>query len=204
MHEDAFATIVLSGGYSEAGDTGCHRAKPGDVVLHAPYERHLDRVAGNGAEILVVPLSCMSIDHAFGQIADPDSLVRVLESDAPAAERLLFEQLVHRHEPLRDWPEDLARALRDDPSLNLGSWADSHGLSLGSISRGFSQVYDISPRSYRLLQRTHHAIKALLETDAALADIAMTAGFADHAHMSRAIRHVTSLSPSELRAHWQS
>jgi AraC-like DNA-binding protein len=202
VHEVAFATIVLTGGYVEAGDTGRHRAVPGDVVLHAPYEWHLDRVDFVATEVLVVPLTCGGIDFACGRIADPDSLVRIVESDSAAAEPALFEQLKSRNEPPLDWPDDLARALRDDPSLSLRGWAGEHGLSVGSLSRGFVQVYGVSPASYRLLQRTHRAIRAILKTEMPLSAIAQNAGFADQAHMSRAVQRATALSPRVLRARW--
>ena len=32
-HDEAFAAVLLSGGYVEAGDTGRHRLEPGDVVV---------------------------------------------------------------------------------------------------------------------------------------------------------------------------
>jgi AraC-like DNA-binding protein len=199
IHEEAFATIVLTGGYIEAGDTGRHRARPGDVVLHRSYEYHLDRVELSGTEILVIPLTRENSGQVSGRIPDPDSLVRIGESDPQSAEVALLDQFECRHETEFDWPDELARALRDDPSLNLRGWARANQLSDGSISRGFSQVFGVSARSYRLLQRTHRAIREILATNESFAAIAQNCRFADQAHMSRSVQRVTALSPKQLR-----
>lgn len=199
VHEEAFATVVLTGGYVEAGDTGRHRAGPGDVVLHWPYENHLNRVELRRTEIIVIPLDFRRIPYACGRIADPDSLMRIVESDPASAQLALLEQLRYRAEAPADWPDDLARALQDDPSLMLSDWAREHGLSVGSVSRKFAQVYGISASSYRLLQRAQRAIRDILATDEPLSTIAQHCRFADQAHMCRTVRRVTALSPSRLR-----
>ncbi len=43
VHKHAYATLVLSGHYQEAGDSGRHLARPGDVVLHDALEAHRNR-----------------------------------------------------------------------------------------------------------------------------------------------------------------
>jgi AraC-like DNA-binding protein len=55
---------------------------------------------------------------------------------------------------LSDWPDLLAQALMADPQLCLGDWASRRGLHLGSVSRGFRQVFGVAPVAYRLIQRT--------------------------------------------------
>ena len=44
VHKRAYAALVLSGGYEEAGDSGRHRVQAGNVVLHEAFEAHLDRI----------------------------------------------------------------------------------------------------------------------------------------------------------------
>lgn len=46
-HACAYVALVLSGGYVEAGDAGRWRVRPGDAIVHAPFEAHLDHV-GSG------------------------------------------------------------------------------------------------------------------------------------------------------------
>lgn len=199
VHEVGFATIVLAGGYVEAGDTGRHRAGPGDALLHRPYEFHLDRFDEGGADVLVVPLRADGFASATGRLGDVDTIVRLAQSDAAAAEEAIREQLEPRPLALPDWPDILARDLRDDPALSLSEWGARHGLSPGAISRGFGQLYGVPPATYRLLQRTHRAIRFITESRMPLATIAQNCGFADQAHMVRSVRRMTGAAPGALR-----
>lgn len=198
-HDEGFAAVVLSGGYVEAGDTGRHRTEPGDVLLHRPCEHHLDRFDRRGAEVLVLPLGHHWTGPIHGRLADPDALVRLAEVDPHQAAARLLAELSPKPGPASDWPDLLARALRADPSLGLADWARASGLHLGSLSRGFRQVFGVTPAAYRLTQRAHRAIDALLRTAAPLSAIAHDCGFADQAHMTRAVHAAAGASPAALR-----
>jgi AraC-like DNA-binding protein len=198
-HREAFAAVVLSGGYVEAGDTGRHRVEAGDVVLHRAFESHLDRFGRPGAEVLVLPLSDDWRGPVLGRIADPDLLARLAERDAGEAEAALVGALRPTDPVAADWPDLLADALSRDPGLCLAAWADSAGLHLGSLSRGFRQLYGVTPAGFRLVQRTHRALDALLNGQAALSQVAQASGFADQAHMSRAVAALTDATPAALR-----
>jgi AraC-like DNA-binding protein len=200
LHEEAFATIVLAGGYVEAGDTGRHRAEPGDALIHGPYEFHLDHFDRGSTEVLVVPVDADRFSCAAGRLPDLDAIVRVLEEDPTAAEVAIREQIEPKGVALPDWPDILARDLGEDPALSLREWAERHGLSAGSVSRGFGQVYGVTPATYRLLQRTRRAIRTILGSETPLAALAQDCGFADQAHMVRSVHHATGLSPRALRA----
>jgi hypothetical protein len=43
-HEEAYAVLVLSSGYEEAGDRGRLQVKAGDIIFHGQFEAHLDRL----------------------------------------------------------------------------------------------------------------------------------------------------------------
>jgi AraC-like DNA-binding protein len=202
VHRLAFATVVLTGAYEEAGDAGRYRATPGSVLLHRPYEHHLDRVEARGAEVVVIHLGACWTGVSHGHLRDPDVLVKLAEKDPVAAGRELLEQLEPLAESVGDWPDLLAAALREDPSLRLADWANSQGVSFGSLSRGFLRLYGVTPATYRLTQRTHRAIEQLAQSPAALGTVALNCGFADQAHMSRAVRRMTSLTPRALRRTW--
>lgn len=197
-HAHAFAALVLSGGYVEAGDAGRHWMEPGCVLLHEAWESHLDRFGDRGAEVLVLEIADEDASGSAGHVADPDAIVRLAERDAAAASRALLAQL----QPTAgagDWPDQLAEALRCDPGLCVGDWANARGLRLGSVSRGFRQVYGLSPVGFRLVQRTRRALDALRRAAEPLCQVALDCGFADQAHMSRAIRSLTGTTPSALR-----
>jgi len=199
VHEVGFVTLVLSGRYVEAGDTGRHRAGPGDVLLHRSFESHLDRIDRGGAEVLLIPITSDGFTHDIGHVSDPDAIVRIVESAPEQAESALLRRLLPKKVDALDWPDVLARALRQDPSLRLCRWATEHGLATGSVSRGFAQVFGLSPASFRLQQRTHRAIRSILAADGPLATIAQDCGFADQAHMARSVRRATGISASALR-----
>ncbi|MCW6531271.1 AraC family transcriptional regulator [Sphingomonas sp. MMSM20] len=198
-HDHAFAAVVLSGGYVEAGDTGRHAVEAGDVLLHRAWESHLDRFDARGAEVLVLPIADRDTAPLIGRVADPDAIARLAERDRTEAARRLLAELAPRPAPPADWPDMLARALRDDPDLSLALWADRLGLHPGSISRGFRQVFGVTPVAFRLVQRTRQALGALQISAAPLSAIAYDCGFADQAHMSRAVRGLTNATPTALR-----
>jgi AraC-like DNA-binding protein len=197
-HARAFATLVLAGGYVEAGDTGRHWMVPGDVLLHQAWESHLDRFGDRGAEVLVLAINDEDASRPAGRVADPDAIVRLAERDAVAAGGALLAQLQAKV-AAGDWPDELAETLGRDPDVCIGAWASARGLRLGSVSRGFRQVYGVAPLSYRLVQRTRRALQALQSASEPLSGIALDCGFADQAHMSRAVRNLTGATPSALR-----
>src|SRR5271170_5697407 len=80
VHEKAYAALVLSGGYEEAGDHGRFRVNAGDVIFHEQFEAHLDRFSETGAVVLNLrlPIGC-SYAPRIARVADPDSVARVAE-----------------------------------------------------------------------------------------------------------------------------
>ena len=198
-HEEAFAAVVLSGGYVEAGDTGRHALEPGDVVLHRAWESHLDRFNRRGAEVLLLATSDLGGAAVSGRVADPDALARSAERDPAGAVRQLLAELKPKPAVVGDWPDLLSEALRSDPGLCLGDWAEAHGLHPGSVSRGFRQVFGITPAGFRVVQRTRRAIEALRGAGQPLQQIAQECGFSDQAHMSRAVRRMARTTPLALR-----
>lgn len=199
MHDHAFAAVVLSGGYVEAGDTGRHWMEAGDVLLHEAWESHLDRFSVRGAEVLVLEIADASARQVGGLIADPDALARRAERDRAEAARQMFAELAPKPPGAADWPDMLAHALSEDPEICLSAWADAWGLHLGSVSRGFRQVFGMPPVGYRLIQRTRRAISAVRTSVEPLSLIAQDCGFADQAHMTRAIQRLTRATPTALR-----
>jgi AraC-like DNA-binding protein len=198
-HDHGFAALLLSGAYVEAGDTGRHRLEPGDVLLHRSWESHLDGFGARGAEVLVFALEDDGDLPVLARVADPDALVRLAERDPVEALQALQAALVPCEPTVSDWPDLLAQALRADPSLCLGEWAAEAGLHLGSVSRGFGQAFGTTPVGYRLVQRTRRALDAVLGATDPLSAVALDCGFADQAHMTRAIVRLTQATPMALR-----
>lgn len=198
-HRDAYAAVVLAGGYLEAGDRGRFHARPGQVLIHGPWESHMDAFSGAGARVLNLPLTG-PVGFGVGALADPDALARAAERDLAGAEALLLSTLRPLDAALDDWPDVLAAALRRDPGLALEVWAEAAGLAPASVSRGFRQAFGTSPRRYRAEQRALKAAEALVTRADTLAALAAELGFVDQAHMTRAVSALTGLAPGRLRS----
>jgi AraC-like DNA-binding protein len=130
------------------------RYKASAMQLHHAWEGHVAWVDRHGAEVLVLDIVAADAVGPAGRIGDPDSVVCLAERDLRAAAHLMLERLKPKPARLSDWPDLLAQALMADPQLCLGDWASRRGLHLGSVSRGFRQVFGVAPVAYRLIQRT--------------------------------------------------
>lgn len=204
VHPGGFFALVLNGSYVEAGDTGRHRVVAGDVIVHRPYEHHVDRFSNRGAEALILPLPGIWTGAALARIEDPDTVARLAERDLVSAAECLVGAAVEKPLSVEDWPDLLARDLIADPCLSLSEWAERHDLHPGSLARGFQQQFDVSPAGYRTAVRTNHAIQCIVSTQASLSAIASELGFSDQAHMTRSVRRMTNQSPRSLRLHARS
>jgi len=136
--------------------------------------------------------------QSFMRVSDPDRIARIAERDVCAATADLLEQLEPVAAQPGDWPDHLATDLRGDSRLCLASWAGRTGIAPGSVSRGFRQAYGISPARYRSEARARQALRRL-SGPASLADLALETGFADQAHMTRAIVALTGRTPGVWR-----
>jgi AraC-like DNA-binding protein len=189
----------LKGSYVEAGDTGRHSVTVGDVIVHRPYESHLNRFGTRGAEVLVLPFAGDWNEPIFGQFDNPDYIVRLAERCPKRAVSALRSRLKARPPTFADWPDYLAADLIADPALCMAQWAQRHQMHPGSVSRGFRQQFGLTPAGFRSTARTHRAARAVAGSQIPLAEIAIAAGFADQAHMGNAVRRLTGLSPAALR-----
>ncbi|HEX4079640.1 MAG TPA: helix-turn-helix domain-containing protein [Rhizomicrobium sp.] len=200
-HDQAYAAIVLSGYYEECGSLGRFRIGMGDVLLHGRFEAHLDRFGSRGARILnlVIP-EADGFRLNIGCVSDADAIVRTATTDPAAAATQLCEQLVDAARRPSDWPDLLAADLLENPQLNLGNWARRHRLAAATISRGFRKIFGLSPAGFRAEARGRHAFAEIDRGTGSLAGVAAACGFADQAHMSRAIRALTGQSPGHWRA----
>jgi AraC-like DNA-binding protein len=197
-HLEGYAALVLAGGYVEAGDRGRVRVEPGHVVIHGAYEAHQDHFARAGALVLNLPL-VGRLDAFTGVVKDADAIAREAERDILGAAALLKETIRPMDVQLTDWPDRLAAALASQREFNIEDWADQMGLAPPSISRGFRRAYGVSPKRYRLEQRTLRALRKLQTWPGTLAGLAAEVGFSDQAHLTRAVLAMTGVAPHRLR-----
>lgn len=197
-HDTAYAAIVISGSYEECGSRGRFRVGPGHVLLHGAFDAHLDRFNGTGAEILNISLR-RTISFAVGCITDTDAIVRLADKDADEAGDVLCAEIAPLETQMGDWPDLLADHLLENPDCRLTHWAETHGLALETVSRGFGRVFGVTPATFRAEARARQAFRHIVHDYMPLADVAAMTGFADQPHMSRAIKALTGDTPHAWR-----
>jgi AraC-like DNA-binding protein len=196
-HWDGYITVVVAGGYQEAGFDGRWNLTAGDVVVHRRNDAHLDHIGPKGVDLVNLPLpSGLALPAAF-RIEDPDSLARLAERspfEAALAIRPSSEIAAQS-----DWPDKLALDLMTNCGQRLGHWAAAMGLAAETLSRGFRAAYGVTPARYRAERRARQAIEMIVQSDAALASIAADCGYADQSHLNREIVALTGRSPGRWR-----
>src|SRR5262249_20183500 len=99
-----------------------------------------------------------------------------------------------------DWPDELAAELARYPLLRLSQWGEENGLATWTVSRGFAQVFGISPEAFRAHVRARSALQSIRDTQMSLATMAAELGFADQSHMTRSVKLLTGVSPQAWRS----
>lgn len=200
-HDAAYAAVVVAGSYEEAGDQGRFRVEAGGVLFHDRFEAHLDRFSRAGAVILNLPLATgCAFKPGSARLADPDSIVIAAERNPVEAAALLLSRTQDATPHPIDWQDELAAAMMQDYSLVLSTWAQEKRLASWVVSRGFAQVFGISPEAFRARTRARRAWKAIRSTQTPLAEIALDSGFSDQAHMTRSVKQMTRMTPGKWRA----
>jgi|HubBroStandDraft_1064217.scaffolds.fasta_scaffold15800_2 AraC-like DNA-binding protein len=200
IHKRAYAALVLSGCYEEAGDSGRHLVQAGNVVLHEAFEAHLDRIPSLGATVMNVPLPAQyAFRSGVATVDDPDEIVRLVEKGDSEAAALLLSSGEITDPEFQDWPDELAASLTQNASLNFSRWSEAKGISGWDVSRGFAKVFGISPCAFRARARTRQAWRAIRTANTPLSAIAAHFGFADQAHMTRSVKTLTGKCPSAWR-----
>jgi AraC-like DNA-binding protein len=197
-HEFGYMCVVISGRFMEAGDAGRFSAAAGDVLIHQPFEAHLDLFGCAGADVLNLPLPVHGMLSGRYRLRDLDGVTRLAEGDPGAAAEAAASDW-SEVEGEADWPDLLARELRSGRRFALGRWAREHGLAAETLSRGFRKAYGTTPARFAAELRARRAWQALAGTDQPLAALAFDQGFADQPHMSRAVRQLTGEAPR----HWR-
>lgn len=196
-HATAYAAVVLSGGYLEAGGAGRWRAEAGDVLAHPAFDAHQNVLRGR-AWVLNVPLPLAADLPPVFRVADLDAVERAYRADPHQAARLLVPA-AQRAPLCEDWPDLLAAALAADPALSLGDWARANGLAPAVVSRGFKATFGVTPVAFRAERRAQAAWRDLTTSTTPMSAVAHDRGFADQAHLSRAVRALTGASPRAWR-----
>ena len=201
-HDDAYAAIVLDGGYDEVSADGAACIRDGDIVIHPPFHAHRNRFEGRGAVVLNIVLpaeKAASLGYRVFRSGDIDDLIRLARRAAPAAADAIIEAAVTASPdaPTDDWIETAIDHLRADPTLTVAAIANAAGYTPAHFSRACTARYGAGPAALRAEYRFRNAFRAMLG-GARPAAAASVAGYADQAHFTRACRRITGTSPAAL------
>ena len=95
--------------------------------------------------------------------------------------------------------KDYIMAHLDDP-IEVAALASIAGRSEFHFTRVFTRSVGMTPHRYVVHQRLQRAVELLRDGRSSLAEIAASTGFADQSHLSRWVRRVHGVSPTELAA----
>jgi AraC-like DNA-binding protein len=195
-----YATLVLEGGYEEAGDQGRFKVADGDVLLHPPFSAHRDQIGRARTLVLDLPLPLDGRNWpGIARLANADLVIRVAAADLREARELLIEGMSPVARERSDPADCLAGAISNDPSTSIVGWAADKGCSREWLSRRFKRLYGVDSALFRLEARSRLAWRRIVGSDEPLAQIAIECGFADQSHMTRAVGRLTGRSPNRWR-----
>jgi AraC family transcriptional regulator len=228
-HSHAGPTLcfVFAGAFTESFASATFECTPGTLKITPAGERHSNRFGRLETRGLLVEADVARVERLgepAGVLAERLSLrderlamlswriadeLRRHDAAAPLAiEGLLLEILAGaaRERDLRltggvpHWLTDARDYLHDPGDVrSLREVADAVGVHPATLARGFRKVYGCSVGAYLRRLRVARAARQLADSDAPLAEIALSAGFSDQSHFSNVFRRETGLSPSAFR-----
>jgi AraC-like DNA-binding protein len=126
-----------------------------------------------GADGQLIGLACLSKD-----LPEPSRIGLIDAAFAAAVDHML----AHYDRPLR-----------------LAELARLAGLSEAQFDRRMQKIFQLSTGRYLTRLRIDHAARQLAQSDLAIAEIALQAGFSDQSALSRQFRACTGFAPREYR-----
>jgi AraC-like DNA-binding protein len=97
------------------------------------------------------------------------------------------------------WLKRVREAAAEAPDFSIAEAAREAGVHRVHLSRAFARAYGLPLSVYRQRTRLARAVTNTLRSPDGLADVALEAGYADQAHMTRSLRAATGTTPRGLR-----
>ena len=222
-HERANLTFVLSGAFGERLPGHSFAVAVHEIVVKAAGEPHANDYGNAAARSLTIEFDdawrargagVLERSGHYRSAGAADALLRALcevaraDDDASAAsmEELVLGAVAElARVPLatRDatWIADV-RAFLDEQYLepvSLTTVAETFGLERTLLARTFRHELGTTVGGYVRRLRVQHACRELAASARPVAEIAASAGFADHAHLCRVFKESLGRTPTEFR-----
>jgi AraC-like DNA-binding protein len=166
------------------------RGRPGPLPFVREPVSHNGLLAGAIRRAFEAPLDSLAADFLVAELAE-GLLAAEGGSARPAASRRVDVPALERARQLLD--AERTRVVR---STELEAVT---GLTRYDLARQFRLVFGTSPYRYLLMRRLDLA-REEIHRGRPLADVAVEAGFADQAHLTRMFRDAFGLTPARYRA----
>ena len=206
-HEEVQLSIVLRGTIDETVSGVMHRGRAGDVIVKPAGLTHTN-------DFDATRILC--IDFLPDAVPLPPAAYAWYRFDAATAAAL---RLARRYFAGDDVTDDVADLLATLPprsatdrrlarqaaealeagDTDVAALAATLGVHRVYLARIFREQWHCSPREYIQRMRVRDAAHRLASTRQPLADVALDAGFADQAHMTRAFTKIVQVTPGAFR-----
>ena len=223
-HALAFFCLLVDGSYREDSGSRTTSYAPFTVAFHPPGEPHRSEMGARGARVFNVEIPGGWLDASAGlarPVADrrggeltwlAAQLFREYRDGLPgppvAVEALVCEMLAlaggatrFRDRQRPAWLSRAVELLESEfrRSLRIGEVAARVGTHPTHLSRVFRDRVGLPIGEYVHRLRVRYAGEELCRPGARLADVAVSAGFADQSHLTRVFKRVTGVTPSAFR-----
>lgn len=228
-HDDAHFVLVLSGVYLSSARHAPRRASAPTLVFNPAGTTHRDRFLDGTGSFLTVSLDPAVLPGAPAwQAAHEQASILSAPAGVAAAFRIareigqggdgaLMESLgwellaslhkgaAHATEPPRALPAwahlayDAVMDMAADKHLRIADLAAVFGVHPVHLARVFRQAWGCSPGDLLRWRRLEQAGALLRRPGLAMAEVALSAGFADQSHMNRAFQSQCGMTPTRYR-----
>ena len=222
-HPSVHVCVVLGGGFVEREADGWRDVGPGTLRVSGAARHDIDfgpagarclvleAGPGDGAAALAeLPRArFLAADGWIAQVirrieaADrPDDPSRAVVLDGLSTELLaqLERRLGGRRDPPPPWLRRVRELVEDlRGNVSVAGLAREAGVHRVQLARQFRAHLGVPVTEYARRVRVETAHRLLLTTDAPLAQVAASAGFADQAHLTRVLRAMLGDTPGGIR-----
>lgn len=224
-HSNSSFTVLLNGQHHWVSQEGKIKwSLPGIWYYRTPFDSHSHESCPTDIRSLGVQFNpdqfpslkeCERfevLDHPIGRAIITEMLEN-LTMKGPDGDHMLlscFHRLTasflryrrpEEDQNLRPWLADARRWLDANRfgNVRLKACAEAVGAHPSHLAREFRNAFGMTVGDYLRDRRLEWAYEQILNDDRKVADIAVAAGFADHAHLSRLFKQRYGVSPSTLR-----
>jgi AraC family transcriptional regulator len=224
-HEKAYVSFLLTGSYVEILRREERICTPGTVIWHPRSEAHADQFRSAGGHLLDLEIDDAWLDDA-SQALESVARAHIFGGGLPYALGLrMYRELSTCSDRFEDVATQLLgfffrgpferrppawfnRALQicnetEESRLSLASLALAVGVHPVHVARSFRRFLGYTFGDHLAKIRIRKAFGLLLHSKNSIVDVAYACGFADHAHLCRAFKQSTGLTPSAFRRNLQ-